>query len=79
MEGRLARNLSEFIPRTDFETLVAAVNAVADGGAEFHRDAAFVLDGEVGDAASRIHSVRGGDGLGRAGNDATRARPAVVF
>lgn len=72
------RDFCEAVPRADGEAVVAAVDAVAHHGAEFEGDGAFVLDCEVGDAASRIHGVGGSDGLGRAGVDAGGAFAAVV-
>jgi len=37
--------------------LVAAENPVAEQRADFHRDGASVLDGEVGDTAASIKST----------------------
>src|SRR5580693_3988431 len=42
----LAAGLGEFVPRTDRETIVAAVDAVAHLRAQIARNGALVLDGE---------------------------------
>ena len=76
-EIRLARRLGIFIPRTDQLAVVATVNTVADQGPQFHRYAARVLDGEVGNTASRIELIGGNDGLRRAHGDAFCATAAV--
>src|SRR5262249_45947027 len=49
-----ARRRGELVPRAHGEAVVAAKNAVADGGAELGGDVALVLAGQVGDAAARI-------------------------
>lgn len=54
LEGDFAGEFGKTVPWAGVETVVAAVDAVADGVAEFEGDGAFVFDGEVGDAASRI-------------------------
>ena len=57
-ELHLAAGLGEFVPRTDREAIVAAVDAVAHQRAQFARDGALVLDGEIRDAAPRIEPIR---------------------
>jgi hypothetical protein len=52
-----APGLREFVPGADREAIVAAIDAVANGLAEFVRDRALVFDGEIGNAASRIELV----------------------
>src|SRR5262245_37084180 len=59
-EFRLAAGLCELVPRTYRKTIIAAVNAIADRGAQFAGNRAAVLDGEVGDAAARIEPIRFG-------------------
>ena len=58
--------LRELVPRAHGETVVAAIDAVADGFAEFVRDWALVLDGQIRNAAPRIELVGRGEGRGRA-------------
>jgi hypothetical protein len=60
-EGHLARALRKLVPRTDRETIVATIDAIAHGGAKFARDVALVLDGEIGNAAPRIEHIRRGE------------------
>ena len=67
VEGAFARCLSKAVPWTGVEAVIAAINAVTDGSAVLRGDAAFVLDGEVGDAAGGFHLSGASDGLGRAG------------
>lgn len=74
-EGTL---LGESIPRASGEAIVAAVDAVAKGGAEFFGDGAFEFDGEVGDAEAGIELEGGDDGLCGASGDATGAGAAAV-
>ena len=78
LEGGLMGGLGVAVPGAGVEAGIAAVNAIADGVAEFEGDGAFALDGEVGDAAAGIHAARGGDGLGGAGGDAAGAFAAVI-
>ena len=65
------------VPRADQLTVIAAVNAVTHQRAQRLGDVALVLDGQVGNAASRIQLVWGNDGLRRADVDAARAGAAV--
>ena len=78
VEGGFARDFGETIPRAGVEAVIAAVNTIADGTAEFFGDRAFVLDGEIGDAAGGGEFTRGGDGLGGTGGDAGGAFATVV-
>ena len=68
------RRARELVPRADGEAIVAAIDAVADRGAELARDRALVLDGQVGDAAPRIELVGRREGVGRADVEAARGR-----
>ena len=74
----LARRDGELVPWADGETVVAAIDAVADRVAEVVRDRSRVLDREVGDAAARVELVGRGKGVGRAGVEAGAARAAMV-
>ena len=78
MQLAFLRNFREAIPWADGEAIVAAVDAVTHERAKLEGDGAFVLDGEVGDAASCIHGVGGGNRLGGAGVNAGGALAAVV-
>ena len=78
MELGFLGDFGKAVPRADGEAVVAAVDAVTHEGTEFEGDGAFVLDGEVGDAAPRIHGVGRGDCLGRASVDAGGALAAVI-
>ena len=78
MRRHQAALAGEAVPRAGVETVVAAVNPVADCRAELLRDRAFQLDGQVGDAAAGVELERRGDRPGRAGVDATRTFAAVV-
>ena len=77
-ELRLAAGLRELVPRADRQAIVAAVDAVADRGAQLARDRALVLDGEVGDAAPRIELIGRREGLGRADVEAGAAGAAMI-
>ena len=78
LELRLAAGLGELVPRTDREAIVAAVDAVAHQRAQFARDRALVLDGEIGDAAPRIEPVRRRESGGRADVEAGVAGAAMI-
>ena len=69
--------LGKFVPGAGELAVVAAIDAVANQGAQFGRYAACVLDGEVGDAAPRIKPPRGNDGARGAGADAGLAVAAM--
>ena len=78
MRRHQAALAGEAVPRAGVEAVVAAVNPVADRGAQLLRDRAFQLDSQIGDAAAGVELERRGDGPGRAGVDAARAFAAVV-
>ena len=78
MKAGFARDLGEAIPGAGVETIVAAVNAVANRAAEFQRNGAVVLDGQVGNAAGGGELAWGGDGLGGTGCDAGGAFATMV-
>ena len=69
--------LGEFVPRADQLAVVAAVDAVADQRPQLERNRPGMLDGEVGDAATRIQPVRRDDGPRRADVDAGGATAAM--
>src|SRR5207248_11475714 len=54
LEFRLARRRRKLVPRTNGETIVAAIDAITDRCAEFAIDMTLVLDREIGNAAPRI-------------------------
>ncbi len=78
VEGGFAGEFGEAIPWAGVEAVVTAVDAVADGAAEFVRNGTFVFDGEVGDAAGGIELAGGGDCVGGAGGDAGGTFATVV-
>ena len=78
MERDLVRGLRELVPRADRETIVAAIDAIADRLAEFARDVALVLDGEIGNAAPRIDLVGRGERARRTDVEAGVARAAMI-
>src|SRR5690606_29076176 len=53
----LGCRVGELVPRADGEAVVATIDAVSHGGAEFARDRPLMLDGQVGDAAPRIELI----------------------
>ena len=67
---RLAAGLREFVPRTNRQAIVAAIDAVAHHRTQLARDRAFVLDREIGDAAPRIEAI----GRGKAPSGKCRGR-----
>src|SRR5207302_9043435 len=69
----LAAGLRELVPGADGEAIVAAVDAIAHLGAQFARDRALVLDGEIRDAAPRIEPVGRRKRRGRADVEAGAA------
>src|SRR5579875_267368 len=77
LEIGVARGPRELVPRADELAVIASINAVADRRAEFDRNRAGVLDGQIRDASPRIEPVRRDDGARRAGRDARLARAAV--
>src|SRR5690606_36146434 len=72
----LARAAGELVPRAGRQAVVAAVDAVAEQGPELAGDRPLQLDGQVGDAASRIQLERRGERARRAGVEAGAARTA---
>src|SRR5256885_16422911 len=77
LEIRVRGRARELVPRTHQLAVVTAVDAMADRLAQLNRNGAVVLDGEVGDAASRIQPPGGDDRTGGAGRDARLAAAAV--
>ncbi len=73
----LSRGLGEFVPRADGEAVVAAIDSVAEQGAQVRVDRAVVFDGQVRDAAAGVELVGGWEGLGRADVEAGGAGAAV--
>ena len=61
------RGIGELVPGADGQAVVAAVDAVAEEGAEIFLNLALMLDGQVGNAATRVQLVGAGEGIGRAG------------
>lgn len=78
VEDGFAGCLGEFVPGANFQADIAAVDAVADGAAEFFGDGAFVFDGEIGNAAAGIDAVRCDDRVGGTGNNATDAFATMI-
>jgi len=71
--------LCEAIPRTAGLAIVATVDAIADQRAEFLWNGPVQLDGQVGNAASRVDAIGGNDGARRARIDAGGAGAAVAI
>ena len=78
VKGSFAGDSGETIPRAGIETVIAAVDAIADRAAEFFGDRTLVLDGEIRDAAGGGKFARGCDCLGGTGADTGRAFTAVI-
>ncbi len=78
VEGGFAGDLGEAVPGAGVEAIIAAINPVPDGAAEFQGDGALVLDGEIGNAAGCREFPGCGDGLGRTGGDAGGAFSAMI-
>ena len=55
------------VPGTNELAIVAAIDAVADGGAQCFRYKTREFDGEIGNAAAGVDFVRRDNRLGRAG------------
>src|SRR3569832_948961 len=70
--------LCELVPGANSQAIVATVDAVADGLAEFDRDVALMLDRQIGDAAAGVELVGRGKGAGRTNLEAARAVAAVI-
>src|SRR5208337_1666214 len=77
-EPHLAAHLSKLIPRTDRQTIVAAVNAVSHRCAELMRDLPLMLNCKIGDAAARVEPVWSRESLCRAGVEAAVAGTATI-
>ena len=77
-ELRLAALHRELVPRTDGETIVAAIDAVAHQRPQFARDRTLVLDGQIRNAAPRIEPVGLGKRRGRADIETGAAAAATV-
>ncbi len=72
------RRLGELVPRTDRQAVVAAIDAVAHGGAVGQRPWRPELDRQVRQAFARVQLVGRDKGLGRADVEAGRARAAMI-
>ncbi len=70
--------LAQLVPRADRKAIIASVDLVAYRRAEFTRDGALVLDGEIRNAAPRIELIRRGKRIGRTDVE-TRAATATVI
>ena len=77
LEIRMRGGARELVPRAHELAVVAAVDAVAQHAAQFHRNRAVQLDGEIGNAAPRIELIGRGDRAGGTGGNAGRAGAAV--
>src|SRR5690606_27764877 len=75
----LVRFGGELVPGADRETVVAAIDAVAHGRAEFMRDRPLVLDVEIAEAAPRIQTERGREGVRRADVETLAAAAAALL
>ena len=81
MTGRkigFAGSGGEAVPGTGELAIVAAVDAVADGGAQCCGNFARVFDGEIRNAAARVQPVGGDNGAGGAGAQTGGAGAAMV-
>ncbi len=77
LEVGVRRRAGVAIPGADQLAIVASIDAIAEGGAQFHRNRALQFDGEVGNAAPGVELPGRGDGAGRAGGHARRTGSAV--
>ncbi len=77
-EFRFPPDAREFVPGADGETIVAAVDPIADRGSKLMGDRTLVLDREIGDAAARVEPVGRGERPRRAGVEAGAALTAMV-
>ena len=75
MQGRFLGDGRELVPGADGETIITAVDAVAERLTEFQRDWPGVLDGQVGDTAARIELIGREEGARRADVQAERDEP----
>src|SRR5512139_1950339 len=76
-EIAFAGELCKAVPGADQLAVVAAVDAVAEQRTQFKRYRTVQFDGEIGDAAARIHLIGGDDGGGGADVDAGGAAATV--
>ena len=76
-EIRFRGELRKLVPWAHQLTVVAAEDAVADGRTQVFGNAALELNGQIGNAAFCVQSVRPEDGLCRACVNAARARAAM--
>src|SRR5690348_803671 len=72
-------NFCEAVPRTGVEAIIAAEDPIAHKRSQVGGNRALQLNGEVGNATTRIQLVGRGDCAGWARLDATLARPAPFF
>ena len=72
------RRTREFVPGADRETVVAAIDAVADQRPQCGRDRPLVLDRQIRDAAPCIEPIRGRERGGRAGVETAPAGAAMI-
>src|SRR5262249_58238672 len=68
----------EVVRRARRKTIVAAEDAVADGGAQLARNRPLVLDREVGDAAARIEPIGRGERRRRADVETDMTSAAMI-
>ena len=81
MAGRvvsLFADAGEFVPRADQLTIIATEDPVTHCLTELDRDTAAQLNGEIGDAAFRIHLIGRDKRIGRADIETGAAATAVV-
>src|SRR3546814_1227311 len=78
-EGAVAvRAVGEFVPWTDREAIVAAIDAIADAAPQIERNRPRMLDRQIGDTAPRIEAIGRRKGLRRAGVLAGAAATAAI-
>src|SRR5690606_2724555 len=75
----LAAHRGEFVPGADGEAIVAAIDAVAHGAAEFTWDRTLMLDAVIGEALSGIQLEWRGERVGRADVEAAGAGAAAFL
>src|SRR5690606_24980131 len=79
LEIAFRAGFGEAVPWADQLAIVAAEYPVADQAAQLFGDRALELDGQVGNAPSRIQELRADEGGGRANIQAGLARATVVL
>jgi hypothetical protein len=72
-------SIGKFIPRTDGQTIVAAIDAIANRGPKFFRDRSLMFNCQIGNAAPGIELVRRCKGLGRTSGLAGGAAATMVW